>query len=110
VSEPVREDILAGLRTASMEVIKGKGGTVFGPARYLAELIRIISEDRKEWISCSCILEGEYGFSRCSLGVPARIGREGVLSIEEWDLDPWEEAHMEAAGNFVMDLCSTLGV
>ena len=110
VSEPVREEILAGLRTASMEVIKGKGGTVFGPARYLAELIRIISQDRKEWNSCSCILDGEYGFSRCSLGVPAYIGREGVLLIEEWDLDPWEEAHMEAAGNFVMGLCSTLGV
>ncbi|MDD1706399.1 MAG: lactate dehydrogenase [Methanoregulaceae archaeon] len=110
VNEPVREEILAGLRTASMEVIKGKGGTVFGPARYLAELIRIISENRKEWISCSCILDGEYGFSRCSLGVPALVGREGVLSIGEWDLDSWEGVHMKAAGNFIMDLCSTLGV
>jgi malate dehydrogenase len=93
-----------------MEVIKGKGGTVFGPTRYLAELIEIISENRKECISCSCILNGEYGFSRCSLGVPALIGKEGVLSIEEWDLDPWEEVHMDAAGNFVMGLCSKLGV
>jgi malate dehydrogenase len=110
VDSSVREEILAGLRTASMKVIKGKGGTVFGPARYITELIRIISQDRKECISCSCILDGEYGISHCSLGVPAVIGREGVLSIEEWDLDPWEEAHMKAAGNFVGDLCSTIGV
>ena len=79
VELPVREEILAGLRTVSMRVIKGKGGTVFGPARYVAELIRIISQDRKECISCSCILDGEYGISDCSLGVPAVIGREGVL-------------------------------
>jgi malate dehydrogenase len=110
VDLPLREEILAGLRTVSMNVIKGKGGTVFGPARYIAELIRIISQDRKECISCSCILDGEYGISDCSLGVPAVIGREGVLSIEEWDLDPWEETRMKAAGTFVSDLCSTLGV
>ena len=110
VDSSVRDDILGGLRTASMGVIKGKGGTVFGPAWFIAELIRIISQDRKECISCSCILDGEYGISHCSLGVPAIIGREGVLSIKERDLDPWEEGHMKAAGNFVSDLCSTLGV
>jgi malate dehydrogenase len=110
VDLPVREEILAGLRGASMEVIKGKGGTVFGPSHYLTELLRTILQDRKKSISCSCLLDGEYGFSHCSLGVPARVGREGILSIEEWDLDPWEEAHMTAAGNFVMDACSRFGV
>jgi malate dehydrogenase len=38
------------------------------------------------------------------------VGREGILSIEEWELDPWEEAKMEASGKFVMNLCSSLGV
>jgi len=105
-----RDEILARLRTASMAVIKGKGGTVFGPSWYIAELIRIISQDSRECISCSCILDGEYGISGCSLGVPAIIGKEGVLSIEEWDLDPWEETHLQAAGTFVKDLCNTVGV
>ena len=110
VPEPDRDDILARLRTASMEVIQGKGGTVFGPAWHIAGLIRIIAEDRRELISCSCILEGQYGVSGCALGVPARVGREGVLGIEEWDLDPWETARMEEAGSFVTGLCRELGV
>jgi malate dehydrogenase len=110
VNNEVREEILAGLRNASMGVIKGKGGTVFGPSRFLTELIRIIVKDSKECISCSCILDGEYGISRCSLGVPAHVGRDGILSIEEWHLDPWEEAKLAAAGQFVMNLCNTLGV
>ncbi|WP_292519797.1 lactate dehydrogenase [Methanoculleus sp.] len=100
-----REAILSRMRGASMEVIRGKGGTVFGPAYHITMLIRAILEDRREVLPCSCVLDGEYGLSGCSLGVPARIGREGVIGIEEWDLDPWENAKMAEAGAFVQDLC-----
>ena len=100
-----REEILAELRGASMEVIRGKGGTVFGPALHLAHLTRIILKDARELIACSAVLEGEYGLSGCSLGVPARVGRSGIRKIEEWDLDAWEMAKMNEAGQFVKDLC-----
>lgn len=100
-----REAILSLMRGASMEVIRGKGGTVFGPAYHIAMLIRAILDDRREVLPCSCVLDGEYGLSGCSLGVPARIGREGILGIEEWDLDPWESAKMAEAGAFVQSLC-----
>lgn len=100
-----REALLSRMRGASMEVIRGKGGTVFGPAYHIVMLIRTILEDRRETLSCSCVLDGEYGLSGCSLGVPARIGREGILGIEEWDLDPWEAAKMAEAGAFVQGLC-----
>jgi malate dehydrogenase len=101
-----REEILAELRGASMEVIRGKGGTVFGPALHLAHLTRIILKDARELIACSAVLEGEYGLSGCSLGVPCRVGRNGILKIEEWDLDAWETAKMNEAGQFVKDLCT----
>ncbi len=101
-----REEILAELRGASMEVIRGKGGTVFGPSLHLVHLTRIILKDAHELIACSAVLEGEYGLSGCSLGVPARIGRNGIRKIEEWDLDAWETAKMNEAGQFVKDLCT----
>jgi malate dehydrogenase len=101
-----REEILSELRGASMQVIKGKGGTVFGPALHLAHLTRIILKDARELVACSAVLEGEYGFSGCSLGVPARVGRNGIQKIEEWDLDEWEQEKMNAAGQFVKDLCT----
>jgi len=106
VETGLREEILAELRGASMEVIKGKGGTVFGPALHLAQLIRIILRDERELVVCSAVLEGEYGLEGCSLGVPARVGRNGILTIEEWNLDGWERAKMNEAGQFVKDLCS----
>jgi len=100
-----REAILERMRGASMEVIRGKGGTVFGPAYHIAMLLDAVIHDRRRVLPCSCVLDSEYGLSGCSLGVPARIGREGVLEIEEWRLDPWESEKMAEAGAFVKQLC-----
>jgi len=100
-----REEILLELRGASMEVIKGKGGTVFGPALHLAHLVRMVLKDTRELAVCSALLEGEYGISRCSLGVPVIIGDEGIRRIEEWPLDPWEQKKMDEAGRFAQELC-----
>jgi len=108
VSENKREEILTTLKGSSMEIIKGKGATEFGPAWHISELVRIILSDQRICIPCSCILEGEYGITGCSLGVPAVIGREGICKIEEWDLDSWEQAHIQAAGMFVSGLCKSL--
>ena len=102
---PVREEILTELRGASMDVIKGKGGTVFGPALHIVNLARMVLSDAREMVICSSVLEGEYGISGCSLGVPVRIGKDGILSIEEWQLDSWEQDKMNKAGTFVTELC-----
>ena len=105
VPEPMRDEILTELRGASMEVIKGKGGTVFGPALHIVHLIRMVLEDARGLVTSSCVLEGEYGIRGCSLGIPARIGREGIHAIGEWRLDAWEQAHMDEAGRYVSELC-----
>ena len=105
IPEEQRSEILTELRGASMEVIRGKGGTVFGPALHIVNLIRMVAENARELVTCSCVLEGEYGIDGCSLGVPARIGREGIHAIEEWRLDAWERKHMDEAGRSVKELC-----
>lgn len=106
VVETVREEILHELRGASMEVIKGKGGTVFGPALHLARMVRMVLSDTGEPAVCSAVLDGEYGLDGCSLGVPMRIGRAGIREIMEWELDVWEAKKMAEAGQFVAGLCS----
>jgi malate dehydrogenase len=100
-----RDEILSELRGASMEVIKGKGGTVFGPALHLAHLVRMVLMNTRELTVCSALLEGEYGISGCSLGVPVIIGNNGIQTIEEWPLDVWEQKEMNGAGRFAQELC-----
>ena len=104
----LRDEILVGLRNASIPVMQGKGGTVFGPAVHIVSLLRAVVEDRRAVLPCSVALEGEYGIEGCSLAVPVEIGREGARRIEEWDLDPWETARMQAAGAYLGGLCAGL--
>jgi malate dehydrogenase len=102
-----REEILHELKGASMEVIKGKGGTVFGPAYHIVSLIQMLLCDTRDTVPCSAVLDGEYGVSGCSLGVPVRVGHAGIYDVMQWDLDAWEDAGMAQAGTFVRDLCRT---
>ena len=104
VDTETREKILTDLRGASMEIIRGKGGTIFGPAWHIIRLVSAILKGEGAPVPCSCILDGEYGLSGCSLGVPARIGKDGIRRIEEWPLDPWEEDHLREAAAFLTDL------
>ena len=110
VGSDEREEILTELRGVSMAVIKGKGGTAFGPALHITGLIRMLTGEKSETITCSLSLEGEYGFSDCAMGVPARISRKGAEVIGDWELDAWEERHLQAAGEFLQPLCRRLNV
>ena len=56
------------------------------------------------WQPAQRCLAGEYGLSGCSLGVPARVGRDGILAIEEWELDAWESGKMNEAGTLCIGI------
>ncbi len=100
-----RDAILARMRGSSMPVIQGKGGTVFGPAWHISTLLKCITLNERRVLPVSCVLDGEYGVKGCSLGVPARIGRNGIEEIYEWTLDDWEEARFRDAAESSCVLC-----
>lgn len=105
VFEQEQEKILAELRGASMEVIKGKGGTVFGPTTHVSDLIRAISTDQKIDVTCSVAVEGEYGIENCSIGLPVTVNKQGISTIHEWKLDDSEQTQLKTAAEFLQDLC-----
>jgi len=105
LSEKEQEDILAELRGSSMEVIQGKGGTVFGPTTHVADLVRAISTDQKIDITCSVAVEGEYGIENCSIGIPVTVKKRGISAIHEWKLADSEQKQLQIAAEFLQDLC-----
>ena len=50
----------------------------YAPGAAAAQMVAAVLGDQKKLISCSCLLEGEYGQSDLCIGVPAIIGRNGV--------------------------------
>ncbi len=108
LSAEMRQTIHEELKNASMEVIKGKGATEYGPCWHITRLINAVAEDTKERLICSCVLDGEYGIEGCSLGVPAIIGAEGIISIEEWPLDADEQEGMKTASQYIKNVCRNI--
>jgi malate dehydrogenase len=73
------------LRGQAMEVIRRKGATIYGPAASIYIQARAILTDSREILPVSAILDGEYGLRDIAVGVPARIGREGIIEIIEYE-------------------------
>jgi malate dehydrogenase len=73
------------LRGQAMEVIRRKGATIYGPAASIYIQAKAILLDSKEILPVSAVLNGEYGLRDIAVGVPARIGREGIIEIIEYE-------------------------
>ncbi len=85
-----REEIRETLKESAMNVIEKKGATEFGPGRGVAHTVEAIAHDTNEVIPSSVVLDGEYGHSDVSIGVPARVGEDGA-EVVEWDLSEREQ-------------------
>ncbi|MEM2906072.1 MAG: malate dehydrogenase [Candidatus Bathyarchaeia archaeon] len=89
-SEEDKRAILAELRDYALRVVQKKGATVYAPANNTAEMVEAILKDRNRLVCCSLVLQGEYGLSEVSIGVPVILGREGAKRVVEWELTPAE--------------------
>jgi len=61
----------------------------------LTAMIRAIVENTGEVIPCSAVLDGEYGYSKISMGVPTILDQGGIKRIIEYDLAPDEKELLE---------------
>jgi malate dehydrogenase len=93
-----RESITESLTESAMDVIERKGATQWGPATGVAHVVEAVLRDTGEVLPCSVVLDGEYGHDDTAVGVPCRVGANGIEAVVEWDLNEEEtEGLAEAA-------------
>lgn len=85
------EEIVQGTRQVAAKVIELKGATVHAPGNAISTIIEAVLNDTKQVIPVATYLDGEYGYSDVTIGVPAVIGKNGVEKIVELDLDSNEK-------------------
>lgn len=78
------------VREAGAAIIAGKGATEFGIGGTVTKIVSSILHNEKRVIPVSAHLEGEYGESEVSVGVPCVIGGDGIEHILEIELT-WSE-------------------
>ncbi len=68
-----------------------KRSAYFGPSAAIFQLVEAILKDTKQILCVSAVLSGEYGLDDICIGVPAKIGKNGVEEIVELDLNGQEK-------------------
>ena len=69
----------------------------YAPGAAGAQLVKAILHNEKKLISCSALLDGEYGEKDLCIGVPCILGRNGIEKIVEFDLNEEEKALFAAS-------------
>lgn len=75
-----------------------EGSAYYAPSAATAQMVEAIVQDKKRILPCAAWMEGQYGVSDIYLGVPCKLGGNGVEEIIEVELtDAERESLMKSA-------------
>ncbi len=89
------DELVQNTKQVAAKVIELKGATVHAPGNAISAIVESVVRDRKQVIPIATYLDGEYGHSDVTIGVPAVIGKKGVEKIIELDLNEEERKVFE---------------
>jgi malate dehydrogenase len=84
------------------------GSAYYAPAAAAVQMAEAIVRDKKRILPCSAFLQGEFGMKDLFLGVPCKLGREGLLGIIEVELTDEERAALEKSAGAVKETMDLL--
>ena len=86
------------------------GSAYQAPAAATVQMVNSILLDRKMILPCSTYLEGEYGIHDLFVGVPCKLGSNGVEEVMQIDLAPDEHEALQRTAESVRSLVHKLGL
>jgi malate dehydrogenase len=91
------------------ELVKLLGTSAwYAPGAAAAQMVDSIMLDEKRVLPCTAYLEGEYGIEDLYMGVPVKLGGEGIEEIIELDLSDEEKQQLEASADAVREVVGVL--
>ncbi|MDM8524377.1 malate dehydrogenase [Desulfococcaceae bacterium HSG8] len=84
------------------------GSAYYAPASAAVEMAESILKDKKKILPCAVYLEGEYGFKDLFIGVPVKLGANGIEEIIEIKLTDDEKAALQKSADAVEELKEVL--
>jgi len=100
------EAIIARTKKGGGEIVKLLGTSAYwAPAAGSVMMAESIIKDQKMILPCHALLQGEYGINDLFVGVPVRLGKDGVEEIIEFDLSDDEQAALKKSAEHVKEVC-----
>ena len=85
------------------------GSAYYAPAASVCEMVESILLDKKRILPTSVYLQGEYGINDLYVGVPVKLGKNGIEQIIEIKLTDDESAALRKSADAVQELVTTMG-
>jgi len=106
------EQIVQRTRDGGAEIVNllGTGSAYFAPSASVLQMVDSILLDKKMIMPCAAYLQGEYGINNLFVGVPVKLGANGVEQIIELELSESERAMLQKSADAVKELIGVMGI
>ena len=84
------------------------GSAYYAPASAAVEMAEAVLKDKKKILPCAAYLEGEYGINDLFIGVPVKLGSNGIEEIVQIKLTDEENAALQKSADAVKELVGLL--
>jgi malate dehydrogenase len=104
------EEIVQRTRDGGAEVVKllKSGSAFYAPSAAVVEMVDSILHDQKRVLPCAALCQGEYGIDGLFVGVPVKLGKDGVEEILEIELSDEEKADLHRSADAVRELVDAM--
>jgi malate dehydrogenase len=86
------------------------GSAYYAPSAAAVEMVEAILKDKKKILPCAAYLEGEYGINGLYVGVPVKLGSNGIEEIIQINLTTEERAALHKSAAAVQELVDLLKI
>ena len=83
------------------------GSAFYAPSAAVAQMVDAIILDKKT-LPCATYLQGEYGIKDTVIGVPVKLGKNGIEQIIELELTPEEKTALTNSAKAVQELVKVM--
>ena len=105
------EALVQRTRDGGAEITKLLGTSAYyAPGAAIAEMVDAIVRDRKRILPAAALCENEYGVGGYFVGVPAKIGADGIEQIFEIEFTAEEKSAFQASVDHVKTLVASLKI
>jgi malate dehydrogenase len=99
------DKIVDRTRNGGAEIVKHlkTGSAYYAPSAGAVQMAEAIVNDQRRILPCAAWLQGEYGMRDLFLGVPCKLGRNGLEKVIEVQLTPDEKAALQKSADAVRE-------
>ena len=104
------EEIVQRARDGGAEIVNylKTGSAFYAPSASIVQMVEAIIFDKKEILPCTAYLQGQYGINDLYVGVPVKLGSDGVEEVVELNLNDEELIALRKSADAVQELIDVM--